>query len=133
MNNQTQTHIPVNAQPAMPGSVLMNVGGALALILLIIAACAWVARRAGFARRLPAGNQLMSVVASHSLGQRERVIVVDMNGKRLLLGVTATQINCLATFDAPEVNGNTPAAGTPPTFQSTLMNLLKKRTVESPK
>ncbi len=131
MHTQTQTQVmPAGADSTVPGSVLMNVGGALALILMIIAACAWIARRAGFAQRLPKGNQILSVVASHSLGQRERVVVIDMEGKRVLIGVTSSQINCLATFDKPSEGDAipvTPAAGD---FQSTLMNLLKKRQTE---
>jgi|SRR5471030_2182159 len=131
MHTQTQTQaMPAGVDSAAPGSVLMNVGGALALILMIIAAFAWIARRTGFAQRLPKNNQVLSVVASHSLGQRERVVVIDMDGKRVLLGVTPTQINCLATFNKPadeDLKHVEPVAGD---FQSTLLNLLKKRKKE---
>lgn len=131
MHTQTQTQaMPAGVDSAAPGSVLMNVGGALALILMIIAAFAWIARRTGFAQRLPKGDQVLSVVASHSLGQRERVVVIDMDGKRVLLGVTSTQINCLATFDKPAGEDVTPVAPAPGDFQSTLLNLLKKRKTE---
>ncbi len=46
---QTQT-LPSTVDTAMPGSILVNVGGALVLILMIIAVFAWLARRTGFAR-----------------------------------------------------------------------------------
>ncbi|QLK62410.1 flagellar biosynthetic protein FliO [Enterobacteriaceae bacterium Kacie_13] len=132
MHTQSQTQAtPAGVDSAVPGSVLMNVGGALALILMIIAVCAWVARRTGFAQRLPKGNQILSVVASHSMGQRERVVVIDMEGKRLLLGVTPTQINCLATFDKPSEEDAVRVAPAAGDFQSTLLNLLKKRKTES--
>lgn len=125
----TQT-LPSTVDTAMPGSILVNVGGALVLILMIIAVFAWLARRTGFARNMPKSNQILAVVASHSLGQRERVVVIDMNDKRVLLGVTPTQISCLATFDKPPDDDTTPAASVSGDFQTTLMNLLKKRKTE---
>ncbi|WP_080357503.1 flagellar biosynthetic protein FliO [Yersinia mollaretii] len=127
MGNQTQIQASSSMIDATtPGSLLVNIGSSLALILLIIAAIAWVARRTGLAQRFPKGNQILSVVCSHSLGQRERVIVMDMGDKRLLLGVTATQISCLATFEKSEDQHMT--ADSPPSgdFQSTLIGMIKK-------
>ncbi len=133
MQTTPQPHtqnLPSTVDTAMPGSILVNVGGALVLILMIIAAFAWLARRTGFARNLPKSNQILSVVASHSLGQRERVVVIDMNDQRVLLGVTPAQISCLATFDKPPDEGAAQKVSASGDFQSTLMNLLKKRKTE---
>lgn len=112
-----------------PGSLLASVGGTLVLILLIIAVMAWLARRAGFAQRFPKGNQVLSVVSSQTLGQRERLIVVEMENKRLLLGVTSAQISCLATFDKPEGDDRFTDPPLSTDFQSTLIGMLKKQKV----
>ncbi|WP_186368724.1 flagellar biosynthetic protein FliO [Yersinia alsatica] len=127
------TQTPIQTTPSMidattPGSLLVSVGGTLVMILLIIAAIAWLARRSGLVQRFPKGNQVLSVISSHSLGQRERLIVVEMENKRLLLGVTSTQINYLATFDKSESNDTLPDLPLPANFQSTLVGMLKKHT-----
>ncbi len=82
-------------------SVLLTVTGALALIIFVIVALGWFARRSGLARRLNDGREPITVVASQTLGNRERVVVLDIQNQRLVLGVTATQITCLAALEQP--------------------------------
>lgn len=102
----------MNAVDTLPAtsSVLMTVTGALALIILLLVVLAWVARRSGLARRLNDSQGAMTLVASKSLGSRERLVLVDVGDQRLVLGVTASQITCLATQARPE---NAPDAVTP--------------------
>ena len=91
----------INTAPAGgTDSVLLTVSGALALIILVMVLLAWVARRSGIARRFNDGS-LIAVVASKSLGARERIVLIDVEDQRLVLGVTATQIACLATLAKP--------------------------------
>ncbi|MGX5100245.1 flagellar biosynthetic protein FliO [Enterobacter cloacae] len=98
----------MNATDSLPatGSVLMTVTGALALIILLMVVMAWAARRSGLARRLNDAHGNMTLVATQSLGPRERLVLVDVGEQRLVLGVTASQITCLATqarpADAPQ-------------------------------
>ncbi|MGU3415890.1 flagellar biosynthetic protein FliO [Enterobacteriaceae bacterium C34A] len=106
-------------------SVLMTVGGTLALIVLLMVALAWVARRSGFARRLNDASGAINVVASKSLGARERLILVDVGEQRLILGVTATQITCLATQAKPEMH-EPESQPAPAVFGAMLDTLLKK-------
>lgn len=128
MKGQTQAHTATPyLDPATPGSLLANLGGGLVALLVIAACFVWAVRRfKGVNRRLHSASGL-SVISSHSLGQRERLIVVDMQDKRLLLGVTGQQINCVATFDRPEQEEkNAPFSGGTD-FQATLKKLLTKR------
>lgn len=86
------------SQPTAPaGSPLMQVSGALIGIIALILAAAWVIKRMGFA---PKGNSVrgLKVSASASLGPRERVVIVEVENARLVLGVTASQINLLHTL-----------------------------------
>ncbi|WP_346806042.1 flagellar biosynthetic protein FliO [Enterobacter chuandaensis] len=107
----------MNATDSLPatGSVLMTVTGALALIILLMVVMAWAARRSGLARRLNDAQGNMTLVASQSLGPRERLVLVDVGEQRLVLGVTASQITCLATQSRPEdaPQTSTPAATFP--------------------
>ena len=82
-------------------SVLMTVTGALALIILAMVILAWIVRRSGLSRRLHDSQNVMTLVATKSLGNRERLVLVDVGDQRLVLGVTATQIACLATLAKP--------------------------------
>ena len=94
----------MNATDSFPatGSVLMTVSGALALIILLMVVMAWAARRGGLARRLNNAQGTMTLVATQSRGAREHVMLVDVGEQRLVLGVTASQITCLATQARPE-------------------------------
>ena len=116
----------MNATDSLPatGSVLMTVSGALALIILLMVVMAWAARRSGLARRLNDAQGNMSVVATQSLGPRERLVLVDVGEQRLVLGVTASQITCLATQARPE---NAPQPSAPAaTFPLMLEKLRQK-------
>ncbi|WP_032672559.1 flagellar biosynthetic protein FliO [Enterobacter sichuanensis] len=116
----------MNATDSLPatGSILMTVSGALALILLLLVVLAWAARRSGLARRLNDAQGNMTLVATQSLGPRERLVLVDVGEQRLVLGVTASQITCLATQPRPE---NAPQASAPAaTFPLMLEKLRQK-------
>lgn len=109
-----------------PISLVTQVSGALAIVLLLIIACAWLARRCGFAPRGRANGAQIAVKASYSLGQRERLVVVEIDGQRLLLGVTPGAITRLGRLARPEEE---PAAAAPD-FQLTLKRLLKRSKAE---
>ncbi|MGF6101186.1 flagellar biosynthetic protein FliO [Enterobacter sp. A4] len=116
----------MNATDSLPatGSILTSVSGALVLILLLLVVLAWAARRSGLARRLNDAQGNMTLVATHSLGPRERLVLVDVGDQRLVLGVTASQITCLATQPRPE---NAPQASAPAaTFPLMLEKLRQK-------
>ncbi|WP_368529507.1 flagellar biosynthetic protein FliO [Enterobacter cloacae] len=116
----------MNATDSLPatGSVLMTVSGALALIILLMVVLAWAARRSGLARRLNDAQGNMTLVATQSLGPRERLVLVDVGEQRLVLGVTASQITCLATQPRPE---NAPQTTAPAaTFPLMLEKLRQK-------
>ncbi|AOV96598.1 flagellar biosynthetic protein FliO [Edwardsiella hoshinae] len=95
---------PIAALPSAPAlpteSVLTQVGGTLGGILLLILLLAWLAKRLGFVTR-PRGERLLNVRASCNLGQRERLVVVEVDNQCLLLGVTAHTITPLHTFEVP--------------------------------
>ncbi len=73
-------------------SMLQMVAGLL-LVLFIIGAMAWLLKR--FAIFPQAGSGAIKIVASASVGQKERVVIVEVEDARLILGVTPQQINTL--------------------------------------
>ncbi|WP_313619265.1 flagellar biosynthetic protein FliO [Pantoea septica] len=119
----TQSHALQPAAPAISGgSVVTQVSSVLAVIVLLILACAWLARRLGFAPKT-VSSQALKVSASVQVGQRERVVIVDTAEARLVLGVTAAQITHLHTL--PPV-ARPAAAAAPQDFRQLLQNLVKR-------
>jgi len=80
---------------------LVQAAFGLALVLALIFLCGWVARRLGL--RQPGGGRLLQVVASTMVGQRERVVVVEIGGSWLVLGVAGGQVRALHTMPAQSV------------------------------
>lgn len=90
--------------PALPpGSILTQVGSVLGGILLLILCAAWLVRRLGFAPQAR-NNKLLNVKASCQVGQRERVVIVEVDNTWLVLGVTAQQVTPLHTLARPPVD-----------------------------
>lgn len=88
-------------------SPLLTISAALALVVLLLLLLAWLARRSGISRHFSVARSAITVVGSQSLGARQRIVLVDIADRRLVLGVTPSQITCLTTLDAP-------AAAAPP-------------------
>jgi flagellar protein FliO/FliZ len=93
----------------------INVGGELLRVLLSLAAvialifvAGWMSRRLQ-ARALPGGRRLRCV-ETMSVGARERVLLIDADGKRLLVGVGQGGLRTLHVYEgeAP-VDANPPA------------------------
>lgn len=77
---------------------LLQAGMGLAIVLALIFGCAWLARRFGLQK--VGSTRLIKVVSSAMVGQRERVVVVEIGDSWLVLGVTANQVNALHTMPA---------------------------------
>jgi flagellar protein FliO/FliZ len=90
---------PVRASFGAAG--LLQAGLGLAFVVAMIFGCAWLARRFG----LQAGGsgRLLKVVSSAMVGQRERVVVVEVGGQWLVLGVAAGQVRALHSMPAQTV------------------------------
>ena len=88
--------------PSLFGAVL-----ALLAVLALVIGLGWLLKRLPGSGFRPAEG--MKLVASLSVGAKERVVVVEVNGQQLLLGVTAGGINN-HTFELIEIGGKIAAA-----------------------
>lgn len=121
-----KTQATVSQPAATPSSPLMQVSGALVGIILLILAAAWLAKRFGMGVK-GAGNRGLKISAATTLGPRERVVIVDVEDARLVLGVTSAQITLLHTLPpapTPPESGETKVA--PSDFQSLMKSMLKR-------
>ena len=70
----------------------MNSLIAVSIVLALVATLAWLARRGTFAN-LKAANRLIAVETAVSLGERRTLVVVAVEGRRLLLGCAPGQVS----------------------------------------
>lgn len=74
-------------------TMLVGLLGVLALIFGLL----WLSKR--FQWHVPGVGQAIRMQSVLSVGQKEKLMVVEIEGSRLLLGVTAHSINVLKTLD----------------------------------
>ena len=66
----------------------------------------WLLRRLRSANLL-GGHRQLKVVATLNVGQKERVVVVQVGAQQYLLGVTGEQVNCLDKLAQPLATNST--------------------------
>ena len=81
--------------PSSPG--LFGAVFALLLVLALIVGLGWLLKRMPGSGFRPAAG--LKLVASLQVGAKERVVVVDVGGQQLLLGVSAGGISALHRLD----------------------------------
>lgn len=72
-----------------------------------------------------ANSDAISVVASRALGARERLLLIEIAGKQLLVGLTPGQLRTLHVFDEPAVRPNAGPAAAPTGFAGRLKSALQ--------
>ncbi|MCQ4347292.1 flagellar biosynthetic protein FliO [Pseudomonas stutzeri] len=93
-------------------AALGKTGLALLLVIALILLCSWLLRRLASGQRLP--GQPLRVLGSTMLGQRERVVIVEVAGTWLVLGVAPGQVSKLHELPAPPAAATAPAGEAPP-------------------
>lgn len=82
-------------------SSLQMVGGLL-LVLAIIGSITWLLKR--FSLIPVAATNKLKIVAATGVGQRERVVIVEIEGTWLVLGVAPGHVSSLHKMDKPRPN-----------------------------
>ena len=87
------------AAPASAGS-LMQVLLGLAVVLALMAGAAWTLKRMGMTAA--GGNSVAKVIGGVSVGNRERVVVVEVGNQWIVVGVAPGRVNALSTMPRQE-------------------------------
>ncbi len=111
----------VPAETSLTGS-MVQVSLALGLVIGLIVLAAWVMRRFSLLPRTAGG--VMRVVSGVMIGQRERVVIVEVRDQWLVLGVTPQSVNVLSSMPKPE-NSELPEVAAP-AFAEKLAKALQK-------
>nr|MBF0682989.1 flagellar biosynthetic protein FliO [Pseudomonas sp.] len=112
------------------GAALVRTALGLVFVVALILACAWAARRFGFANRVQGGAP-MKIVSTLSLGPRDRVIMLEVDDTWLVVGVNAggmTTLHSLPAKAAPAA----PATPVRPDLASSFQSLLRTRMGKTP-
>ena len=113
---------PVLAAPEIDvGGELLRVVLSLAAIIVLIVLAGWLSRR--LQSRAAPGGRRIRCVETFTLGTRERLLLLDADGKRLLVGVGQGGMRTLHVYDgaAPApVAAAVPAAPATPSFAQLL-------------
>jgi flagellar protein FliO/FliZ len=121
---ETVAEVTATAAPSAQGNgmnamTIMNVFGSLIIVLGLLFGLAWLYKK--LAIKLP-GSSHVKIISSVMLGPRERLLVIEVQGKQRVLGVTANQINMLFELEQPLVDD--PAA---PDWRTQFQALLQKQ------
>lgn len=118
------------AKPAYTPPTVLSSGSILQVILsllLVLGAVvliAWILKR--ISQPLQGGRQI-KVVSGIAVGQRERVVVVEIDDTWLVLGVAPGNVRTLHTMPKGELPPSEDAAGDDNKFQSWLRQVMEKR------
>ena len=110
------------ATPSAGSLVQATLG--LALVLALIVAIAWIAKRIT-PGALRGASIPLTIVASQAVGQRERVVVVEVADQWLVLGVAPGRVSALSSLPKGEIVA--PAANTSAPFAAALSRALGRR------
>jgi len=117
------TAVAADPLPGPAGMLQMLPG--LGLVLALILLLAWLAKRTGMGRAAIGGA--LRIVADKSVGARERVVIVEIAGQWLVLGVAPGQVRTLTQMARPEQTAViAPDSATKPAFTVWLERALKK-------
>jgi len=116
----------------LSASNIMNMLMGLGLVLAIIFFMAWIVRRMGGMQVM--GSQKIKLLGGMSLGAREKVVLVQIENKRLVLGVAQGQVNTLhvmdGDFDTDEKESVDSAAPFKEKFLQALSQTIKNKTAK---
>jgi flagellar protein FliO/FliZ len=93
------------SQPAAPVEVLsagtmLQFALGLAAVLGLILAAGWVMKRSALGKSAPG---MIKVLAGAAVGQRERVVIIEVADVRMVLGVAPGQVTALHSMPLAEV------------------------------
>lgn len=114
------------AQAAVsPTAGMLQVFGGLLLVLLVVAGLAWALKRFGVKQQNAAG--IMKVVSGVAVGQRERVVLIEVGATWLVVGVAPGQVRALHSMPRTE-NVSEPriTPSGPPGFAGWLRHMTEK-------
>jgi flagellar protein FliO/FliZ len=92
---------PPSLQSPIGSGDILSVGASLIVVVAAIMLCGWLySRSQGLRVR---GGGVINIIATQPLGPKERILLIEVANKQLIVGMTSTQVSTLHVFDEPVV------------------------------
>ena len=117
------TPAPATTAPSSAGGLLQVVFGLL-VVLGLLAGALWLLKRMGGGRFAP--GSVVKIIGGVSVGNRERVMVVEVADQWIVIGVAPGRVSTLATLPRQDHPAAQAAAGAP-NFSTWLKQTIEKR------
>jgi flagellar biosynthetic protein FliO len=94
----TSFFLALQAEPIVSDGELTRGVAAVGIVLALLALAAWAVKRGAFGA-LTKARGTMRIETSLPLGERRSLMVVVVEGRRLLLGLTPTQVSLVTELE----------------------------------
>ncbi|MGH8551436.1 MAG: flagellar biosynthetic protein FliO [Methylococcales bacterium] len=114
------------AAPVLPRSELVEWAMGLGLVIFLILIFAWILRRLN--QLSYSHGQRLKILGGISVGSRERVVLLQVGGKQLLLGVAPGRVETLHVLEPSEltrVEEGKPDDSTPVAFADRIKQAMR--------
>ncbi|MBJ7536794.1 flagellar biosynthetic protein FliO [Marinomonas transparens] len=85
-------------QNISPASSVWKVVASLVFIIALIPACLWLMKRFQLAQMKLGRQSDIKVISIQTLGAKEKLMLIEVEGERVLIGVTGQSINHIKSF-----------------------------------
>lgn len=109
----------ISPDSSLPFSGVWQAGSAVVLVVVLLLLLRWLSKRVNMPHCH--GGQPLQITASLAIGQNQRIIILDLPDCRLVIGVSAQQIDHLYTL--PAGGPADPQPSRPPVSQAFLSQL----------
>jgi flagellar protein FliO/FliZ len=119
--------LPQAAPGPSAGSLVQTIF-ALVLVLALLAALAWAAKRYG--PRVAGNSANLRMIGALNIGGRERIMVIEVGDQWIVVGASPGRVNALATMPKGDASASATLAGHTPsasTFADWLKQTIDKR------
>ncbi|MCD6138728.1 MAG: flagellar biosynthetic protein FliO [Deltaproteobacteria bacterium] len=117
-------------QPDLWGAGFKTLG-MLCIVVSILILVLFLMKRLFYERQASNNRQLIRVLASYHVSPKQRIVVIDVAGEKIVVGVTAQNLTCLAKLEKAEaierVEGAKASGKMDVPFTKLLTSLLVKR------
>jgi len=117
-----------NASGAVSNGSMFQVVLGLGFVLALMGALAWLLRRFGGVQQ--GGGGAIKVIGGSAVGQRERVVLVEVADTWLVIGVAPGHVTALHSMPKGEISASAGQAGDSARFPVWLKQTMKKQTIE---
>jgi flagellar biosynthetic protein FliO len=111
-------------QPGVSSGTYIQAGFALALIVALLAATAWLARKVSGGKG--SGQAGIKVIGGVALGPRERIVLLEVGNDWLVIGIVPGQIRTLHRLDKGSLPDATSASSAEKPFAQWLQTVTNR-------